>query len=82
MYNFSGKFKFRGALIKTISSIGRKKDQESREGERLKECKASPLRKPSLVLRFAIYILSHGKNKCVSVYSLSVSFDYFLNSAD
>lgn len=39
VYNFSGKFKLRGALIKTISSIGMKKDQESREGERLKECK-------------------------------------------
>lgn len=82
VHNFSGKFKVGGALIKTISSIGRKKDQELREGERVKQCKASPLTKPSLVLRSVIYTISHGKKICVSDYSLSVSFDYFLNSAD
>lgn len=82
VHNFSGKFKFGRALIKTISSIGRKIDQELSEGGRVKPCKASPLTKPSLVLHFAIYTISHGKNICVSVYSLSVLFDYFLNSAD
>lgn len=82
VHNFSGKFKFGRALIKTISSIGRKEEQELSESGRVKPCKVSPLTKPSLVLHFAIFTISHGKNICVSVYSLSVLFDYFLNSAD
>lgn len=82
MHNFSGKFKFGRALIKTISSIGRKEEQEVSESGRVKPCKVSPLTKPSLVLHFAIFTISHGKNICVSVYCLSVLFDCFLNSAD